>query len=107
MNRSTVPVGKVPQVKKQFNAAANPTRAPQVPKPALKLNPPRQPAGPSLGPGPATSAVPLKTPLALKKTVAPKQAFNRAAAAPLRATPAFNKAAAPTRGSGPTRTRTR
>ena len=83
MNRSKVPVGKVPQVKKQFNAAAAKlTRAPQVPKPALNLNPPRRPAGPSLGPGRASSATPMKAPLALKKTVAPKQAFNQAAAAP-------------------------
>ena len=98
--------GKVPRVTPAFNAAANPKRSFQTPKPQLNLNTPRR-AGPSLGAGRVTSAVPMKSPIVKKGPQRPTQAFKQAAKAPVRPTAAFNRAASPARPQGPTRTRTR
>ena len=103
----TVPVGKVPNVTRQFNAAAKPAAPVKTPKLNHNLKPPRV-AGPAPGgPARAGTGTPLRRPL---KTAParPTQAFARAAAKPVpRATPAFNKAAAPARTPGHTRSRTR
>ena len=98
--------GKASPITPKFNAAANPKRPLQTPKLQLNLNPPRR-SGPSLGGSPATSAVPLKSPIVKKGPMRPTQAFKQAAKAPVRPTASFNRAAAPARTQGPTRTRTR